>query len=54
MAAAATLKIHFNGHNSVAIARIYTKFGWHRKTYVLETENPRWRPAAILKAHKSS
>ena len=38
MAAAAILKIHFNGHYSVVIARIYTKFGSERKTDVLETE----------------
>jgi len=30
MAAAAILKIHFNGHNSGAIAHIYTKFGSER------------------------
>jgi len=40
MAAAAILKIHFNGHNSVAIACIDTKFGSERKTDVLETETP--------------
>jgi len=40
MAAAAILKIHFNGHNSGAIAHIYTKFGSERETDVLETEIP--------------
>jgi len=40
MAAAAILKIHFNGRNSGAIAHIYTKFGSKRKTDVLETEIP--------------
>jgi len=40
MAAAAILKIHFNGHNLVDIACIYTKFGSERKTDVLETEVP--------------
>jgi len=40
MAAAAILKIHFNGHTSGSIARIYTKFGPERKTDVLETEIP--------------
>jgi len=34
------LKIHFNGHYSVVIARIYTKFGSERKNDVLETEIP--------------
>jgi len=62
MAAAAILKINFNGHNSVAMAHIYTKCGSERKNDVPErnafkfhfSENPRWRPAAILKTHKSS
>jgi len=40
MAAIAILKIQVNGHNSVAIAHIYTKFGSERKTDVLETEIP--------------
>jgi len=40
MATAAILKIHFNDHNSVTIAHIYTKFGSERKTDVLETEMP--------------
>jgi len=40
MAAAAILKIHCNGHNSVAIAHIYTKFGSGRKTDVVKTEVP--------------
>jgi len=40
MAAAAILNIHFNGHNSVAIAHIRTKFGSDRKTDILETEIP--------------
>jgi len=40
MAAAAILKIHINGHNSGAIAHIYTKFGSERKTDALETEIP--------------
>ena len=64
MAAAAILKIHFNGHNSVVIACIYTKFGSERKTDAWTPgdrntfkfhfyENPRWRQAAILKTHKS-
>ena len=37
-AAAAILNIHFNGHNSVAIAHIHTKFGSERKTDIPETE----------------
>jgi len=41
MAAAAILKIQFNGHNSGAIAHIYyTKFASERKTDVLETKIP--------------
>jgi len=40
MAAAAILKIHFNGHNSGAVAHIYTKFGPETKTDVLEAEIP--------------
>ena len=40
MATAAILKIHFNDHNAVTIAHIYTKFGSERKTDVLETEMP--------------
>jgi len=40
MAPAAILKIHFNGHNSVTIAYIYTKFGRERKTGIPETEIP--------------
>jgi len=40
MAAAAILEIHFNGHNSVAMAHIYIKFGSEIKTDVLETEIP--------------
>jgi len=40
MAAAAILKIHFNGHNSGVIAHIYTKFGSERETDVLETKIP--------------
>ena len=40
MAAAAILKIHFNGHISGAIAPIYTKFSSERETEVLETEVP--------------
>jgi len=40
MAAAAILKIHFNGHNSVSVVHIYTKFGSERKTDVLKTEIP--------------
>jgi len=40
MAAAAILKIHLNGHNSVAIAHIRTKFGSQNKTDVPETEIP--------------
>ena len=40
MAAAAILKIRLNGHNSVAIARIRTKFGSETKTDVPETEVP--------------
>jgi len=40
MAAAAILKIHFNGHNSGAIAHIYAKFGSERKTDVPEIEIP--------------
>jgi len=40
MAAAAILKIHLNGHNSVAIAHIHTKFGSETKTDVPETEIP--------------
>ena len=38
MAAAAILKIHLNGHNSVAIAHIRTKFGSETKTDVPESE----------------
>jgi len=38
MAAAAILKIHLNGHISVAIAHIRTKFGSDTKTDVPETE----------------
>jgi len=40
MAAAAILKINFNGYNSVAIAHIFTKFGSERKTDVPKTEIP--------------
>jgi len=40
MAAAAILKIHFNGYNSVAIARIRIKFGSDTKIDVPETEIP--------------
>ena len=40
MAAAAILKIHFNGHNSVAIAHIYTNWLRKKKTDVLGTEIP--------------
>jgi len=40
MAAGAILKIHLNGHNSVAIAHIRTKFGSENKTDVPETEIP--------------
>jgi len=40
MAATAILKIHFNGHNSIAVAHIHTKFGSERKTEVPETEIP--------------
>jgi len=40
MAATVILKIFCNGHNSVAIAHIYIKFGSERKTDVLETEIP--------------
>jgi len=40
MAAAAILKIHFNGHNSVAIPHIRIKFGTETKTDVPETEIP--------------
>ena len=39
-AAAAILKIHLNGHNSVAIAHIHTKFGSETKTDVPDTEIP--------------
>jgi len=38
MAGAAILKIHLNGHISVAIAHIRTKFGSDTKTDVPETE----------------
>jgi len=38
MAAAATFKIYFSGHNSVAIAHIHTKLGSQTKTNVIETE----------------
>jgi len=54
MAAAAILKIHFNGHYPVAIAHIHTEFGPETKTDVHEIEIPslppksRWRPAVIL------
>jgi len=40
MAAATILKIHINGHNSVAIAHTHTKFGPETKTDVPETEIP--------------
>jgi len=40
MAAATILKVHLNGHNSVAIAHIRTKFGSENKTYIPETEIP--------------
>jgi len=41
MAAAAILKINFNGHNSVAMAHIYTKFRLEReKNDVPEAEMP--------------
>jgi len=40
MATAAILTIHFNSHNSVAIAHIHTKFGSKTKTHVPETEMP--------------
>jgi len=40
MAAPPFLKIHLNGHNSVEIAHIRTKFGSETKTYVTETEIP--------------
>jgi len=54
MAAAAILKIHFNGYNSVTI---YRKFGsdknqrpGNRNNFKFHfSENPRWQPAAILK-----
>ena len=38
MAAAAILKVHFNGHKSVGIAGIHIKFGSETKTDVPETE----------------
>jgi len=40
VAASAILKIHFNDHNSVAVAHIYAKFGTERKTDVPETKIP--------------
>ena len=40
MAAAAILKIHLNGRNSVTIARIRTKFGPETKADVPQTEIP--------------
>ena len=40
MEAAAILSIHLNGHNSVAVAHIRTKFGSVTKTDVPETEIP--------------
>jgi len=40
MATAAILEIHFNGHNSIAIAGIQTKFGSETKPDVPETEIP--------------
>jgi len=40
MAAAAILKIHFNGHTSGSITHIYTKCGPERKTDVFETAIP--------------
>ena len=48
MAAAAILKIQLNGHNSVAIAHIRTKFGSVTKTDVPETEiSPNFTSAKI-------
>ena len=40
MAAAAILKIYFNGYKSVALSHIYIKFGSERKTDVPETKIP--------------
>jgi len=40
MVAAAILTIHFNGHNSVAIAHIHTKFRSETKTEFPETKIP--------------
>jgi len=50
MAAAAILKIHLNGHNSVAIAHIRKKIGSETKTDVLETEIP--PNVVLLKTYK--
>jgi len=40
MATAAILKIHLNGHNSVAIAHIRTQFGSETESGVPEKEIP--------------
>ena len=48
MAATAILKIHLNGHNSVAIAHIRTKFSPDTNTDVPETEiSPHFTSAKI-------
>jgi len=48
MAAAAILKIHLNGHNSVAIAHIGTKFSSETNIDVPETEiSPHFTSAKI-------
>ena len=48
MAAAAILKIHLNGHNSIAIAHIRTKFSPETNTDVPKTEiSPHFTSAKI-------
>jgi len=48
MAAAAILNIHINGHNSVAIAHVHTKFEPETKTDVPETEIPSYLTSAKI------
>jgi len=52
MAAATILKIQLNGHNSVAIAHIRTKVGSENKTYVPETEIPKYLQILLLQKSK--
>ena len=51
MAAVAILKIQFNGHNSVAVAHIHTKFGSETKSHVPETEIPSHFTSLAMTSH---